>query len=67
MGALADLAAEGKIRDIGPSEAWIDKIGAPTPSIRSIPACSRRSAVDPRNQEGQVLSVLRELNIGRVA
>jgi len=66
VGALADLVAEGKIRHIGLSEAWVDNIRR-AHAVHPITALQSEYSLWTRDQEGQVLSVLRELNIGLVA
>ena len=66
VGALADLVAEGKIRHIGLSEAWVDNIRR-AHAVHPITALQSEYSLWTRDQEGQVLSVLRELGIGFVA
>jgi aryl-alcohol dehydrogenase-like predicted oxidoreductase len=66
VGALADLVSEGKIRHIGLSEAWVDNIRR-AHAVHPITALQSEYSLWTRDQEGQVLSVLRELNIGLVA
>jgi aryl-alcohol dehydrogenase-like predicted oxidoreductase len=66
VGALADLVAEGKIRHIGLSEAWVDNIRR-AHAVHPITALQSEYSLWTRDQEGQVLPVLRELNIGLVA
>jgi aryl-alcohol dehydrogenase-like predicted oxidoreductase len=66
VGALADLVSEGKIRHIGLSEAWVDNIRR-AHAVHPITALQSEYSLWTRDQEGPVLSVLRELNIGLVA
>ncbi len=66
VGAMAELVAEGKVRHLGLSEAW-------TPTIRRahathpITALQSEYSLWTRDQEDEVLPVLRELGIGFVA
>ena len=66
VGALADLVAEGKIRHIGLSEAWVDNIRR-AHAVHPITALQSEYSLWTRDQEEQVLPVLRELGIGFVA
>jgi aryl-alcohol dehydrogenase-like predicted oxidoreductase len=66
VGALADLVAEGKIRHIGLSEAWVDNIRR-AHAVHPITALQSEYSLWTRDQEKQVLPVLRELGIGLVA
>src|SRR6202044_785561 len=66
VGALAELVTEGKIGHIGLSEAWVDNIRR-AHAVHPITALQSEYSLWTRDQEGQVLSVLRELNIGLVA
>jgi aryl-alcohol dehydrogenase-like predicted oxidoreductase len=66
VGTLADLVAEGKIRHIGLSEAWVDNIRR-AHSVHPITALQSEYSLWTRDQEDQVLAVLRELGIGFVA
>jgi aryl-alcohol dehydrogenase-like predicted oxidoreductase len=66
VGALADLVSEGKIGHIGLSEAWVDNIRR-AHAVHPITALQSEYSLWTRDQEGQVLSVLRELGIGLVA
>jgi len=65
MGALADLVAQGKIRHVGLSEAWIDTIRR-AHAVHPLTALQSEYSLWTREQE-QVLPVLRELGIGLVA
>ena len=66
VGALAELVSEGKIGHIGLSEAWVDNIRR-AHAVHPITALQSEYSLWTRDQEGQVLSVLRELGIGLVA
>ncbi|MGZ4138281.1 MAG: aldo/keto reductase [Actinomycetota bacterium] len=65
VGALAELVAEGKVRHIGLSEAWIDTIRR-AHAVHPIAALQSEYSLWTRDQE-EVLPVLRELGIGLVA
>ena len=64
IGALAELVAEGKIRHIGLSEAWIDTIRR-AHAVHPITALQSEYSLWTRDQE-QLLPLLRELGIGFV-
>ncbi len=66
VGALADLVAEGKVRHIGLSEAWVETIRR-AHAVHPITALQSEYSLWTRDQEEQVLPVLRELGIGFVA
>ena len=66
VGALADLVTEGKIGHIGLSEAWVDNIRR-AHAVHPITALQSEYSLWTRDQEGEVLSALRELGIGLVA
>jgi aryl-alcohol dehydrogenase-like predicted oxidoreductase len=66
VGALAELVAEGKIRHIGLSEAWVDNIRR-AHAVHPITALQSEYSLWTRDQEQDVLPVLRELGIGFVA
>src|SRR5882757_3325568 len=66
VGALAELVAEGKIRHIGLSEAWVDTIRR-AHAVHPITALQSEYSLWTRDQEPEVLPVLRELGIGLVA
>jgi aryl-alcohol dehydrogenase-like predicted oxidoreductase len=66
VGTLADLVAEGKIRHIGLSEAWVDTIRR-AHAVHPITALQSEYSLWTRDQEEEVLPVLRELGIGFVA
>ncbi|MDT5077861.1 MAG: hypothetical protein QOJ80_2498 [Mycobacterium sp.] len=66
VGALAELVAEGKIRHIGLSEAWVNNIRR-AHAVHPITALQSEYSLWTRDQEQDVLPVLRELGIGFVA
>ena len=65
VGALAELVAEGKIRHIGLSEAWVDTIRR-AHAVHPITALQSEYSLWTRDPEEEVLPVLRELRIGFV-
>jgi aryl-alcohol dehydrogenase-like predicted oxidoreductase len=66
VGALADLVREGKVRHIGLSEAWVGTIRR-AQAVHPITALQSEYSLFTRDQEEEVLPVLRELGIGFVA
>ena len=66
VGALAELVAEGKVRHIGLSEAWVATIRR-AHAVHPITALQSEYSLWTRDQEEQVLPLLRELGIGFVA
>jgi aryl-alcohol dehydrogenase-like predicted oxidoreductase len=66
VGTLADLVAEGKVGHIGLSEAWVETIRR-AHAVHPVTALQSEYSLWTRDQEEQVLPVLRELNIGFVA
>ena len=66
VGALAALVAEGKIRHIGLSEAWVGTIRR-AHAVHPITALQSEYSLFTRDQEEEVLPLLRELGIGFVA
>src|ERR1700733_14900345 len=66
VGALAELVTEGKVRHIGLSEAWVGTIRR-AHAIHPITALQSEYSLWTRDQEPEVLPVLRELGIGLVA
>ena len=66
VGALAELVAEGKVRHIGLSEAWVGTIRR-AHAVHPITALQSEYSLWTRDQEEQVLPLLRELGIGFVA
>jgi aryl-alcohol dehydrogenase-like predicted oxidoreductase len=65
VGALAELVAEGKVRHIGLSEAWVDTIRR-AHAVHPITALQSEYSLWTRDPEPQVLPPLRELGIGFV-
>jgi aryl-alcohol dehydrogenase-like predicted oxidoreductase len=63
IGALAELVAEGKIRHIGLSEAWVDTIRR-AHAVHPITALQSEYSLWTRDQEPEVLPLLHELGIG---
>jgi aryl-alcohol dehydrogenase-like predicted oxidoreductase len=66
VGAVAELVAEGKVRHIGLSEAWVDTIRR-AHAVHPITALQSEYSLWTRDQEEKVLPLLRELGIGLVA
>jgi aryl-alcohol dehydrogenase-like predicted oxidoreductase len=66
VGTLAELVAEGKIGHIGLSEAWVNNIRR-AHAVHPITALQSEYSLWTRDQEQDVLPVLRELGIGFVA
>jgi aryl-alcohol dehydrogenase-like predicted oxidoreductase len=66
VGAVADLVREGKVRHIGLSEAWVDTIRR-AHAVHPITALQSEYSLFTRDQEQEVLPLLRELGIGFVA
>jgi aryl-alcohol dehydrogenase-like predicted oxidoreductase len=66
VGALAQLVREGKVRHIGLSEAWVDTIRRAR-AVHPITALQSEYSLFTRDQEAEVLPLLRELGIGFVA
>jgi aryl-alcohol dehydrogenase-like predicted oxidoreductase len=64
IGAVAELVAEGKVRHIGLSEAWVETIRR-AHSVHPITALQSEYSLWTRDQD-EVLPVLRELGIGLV-
>jgi aryl-alcohol dehydrogenase-like predicted oxidoreductase len=64
IGAVAELIAEGKVRHIGLSEAWLDTIRR-AHAVHPITALQSEYSLWTRDQD-EVLPVLRELGIGLV-
>jgi aryl-alcohol dehydrogenase-like predicted oxidoreductase len=65
VGALADLVAEGKVRHIGLSEAWVDTIRR-AHAVHPITALQSEYSLWTRDPEPEILPLLRELGIGFV-
>jgi len=66
VGALAELVDEGKVRHIGLSEAWVGTIRR-AHAVHPVTALQSEYSLFTRDQEDEVLPVLRELGIGFVA
>jgi aryl-alcohol dehydrogenase-like predicted oxidoreductase len=66
VGTLAELVEEGKIRYIGLSEAWTDTIRR-AHAVHPITALQSEYSLWTRDQEAEVLPLLRQLGIGFVA
>ncbi|MDM4139276.1 MULTISPECIES: aldo/keto reductase [Mycobacterium] len=66
VGALAELVAAGKIRHIGLSEVGVDTIRR-AHAVHPITAVQSEYSLWTRDQEDEILPVLRELGIGFVA
>ncbi len=66
VGALADLVKEGKVRHIGLSEAWVETIRR-AHAVHPVTALQSEYSLFTRDQEDEVLPLLRELGIGFVA
>jgi aryl-alcohol dehydrogenase-like predicted oxidoreductase len=66
VGAMAELVAEGKVRHIGLSEAWVGTIRR-AHAVHPVTALQSEYSLWTRDQEAEVLPLLRELGIGFVA
>ena len=66
VGALAELVDEGKVRHVGLSEAWVGTIRR-AQAVHPISALQSEYSLFTRDQEDEVLPLLRELGIGFVA
>ncbi len=66
VGALAELVSEGKVRHIGLSEAWVGTIRR-AHAVHPITALQSEYSLFTRDQEAEVLPLLRDLGIGFVA
>jgi len=66
VGALAELVSEGKVRHIGLSEAWVGTIRR-AHAVHPVTALQSEYSLFTRDQEDEVLPLLRELGIGFVA
>jgi aryl-alcohol dehydrogenase-like predicted oxidoreductase len=66
IGAAAELVAAGKVRYLGLSEAWVSTIRR-AHAVHPITALQSEYSLWTRDQEEQVLPLLRELGIGLVA
>jgi aryl-alcohol dehydrogenase-like predicted oxidoreductase len=65
VGTLTGLIAEGKVRHIGLSEAWVDTIRR-AHAVHPITALQSEYSLWTRDPEPEVLPLLRELGIGFV-
>jgi aryl-alcohol dehydrogenase-like predicted oxidoreductase len=65
VGTLAELIAEGKVRHIGLSEAWVDTIRR-AHAVHPITALQSEYSLWTRDPEPEVLPLLRDLGIGFV-
>jgi aryl-alcohol dehydrogenase-like predicted oxidoreductase len=65
IGAVGELVAQGKVRHIGLSEAWLDTIRR-AHAVHPITALQSEYSLWTRDQEPDVLPLLRELGIGFV-
>jgi aryl-alcohol dehydrogenase-like predicted oxidoreductase len=65
VGAVAELVAQGKVRHIGLSEAWVDTIRR-AHAVHPITALQSEYSLWTRDPEEQVLPLLRQLGIGFV-
>ncbi len=65
IGALAELVAEGKIRHIGLSEAWVGNIRR-AHAVHPVTALQSEYSLWTRDPEQEVLPLLSELRIGFV-
>ena len=65
IGVLAELVAEGKVRHLGLSEAWVGTIRR-AHAVHPITALQSEYSLWTRDPEDDVLPVLRELGIGFV-
>jgi aryl-alcohol dehydrogenase-like predicted oxidoreductase len=65
VGTLAELVAEGKIRHIGLSEAWVGTIRR-AHAVHPVTALQSEYSLWTRDPEDEVFPVLRELGIGFV-
>jgi aryl-alcohol dehydrogenase-like predicted oxidoreductase len=65
VGAVAELIAEGKVRHIGLSEAWVDNIRR-AHAVHPITALQSEYSLWTRDPRDEVLPVLAELGIGFV-
>jgi aryl-alcohol dehydrogenase-like predicted oxidoreductase len=65
VGTLAELVAEGKVRHIGLSEAWVETIRR-AHAVHPVTALQSEYSLWTRDPEKEVLPVLSELGIGFV-
>ena len=65
VGALAELVAEGKVRHVGLSEAWVETIRR-AHAVHPVTALQSEYSLWTRDPEDEVFPVIRELGIGFV-
>jgi aryl-alcohol dehydrogenase-like predicted oxidoreductase len=65
VGTMAELVAEGKVRHIGLSEAWVNTIRR-AHAVHPVTALQSEYSLWTRDPEPEVLPLLRELGIGFV-
>jgi aryl-alcohol dehydrogenase-like predicted oxidoreductase len=65
VGTLAELVAEGKVRHIGLSEAWVNTIRR-AHAVHPVTALQSEYSLWTRDPEPEILPLLRELEIGFV-
>ncbi len=66
IGAAAELVTQGKVRHLGLSEAWLPTVRR-AHAVHPITALQSEYSLWTRDQEAQMLPLLRELGIGLVA
>jgi len=66
VGVLSELVIEGKVRHIGLSEAWVGTVRR-AHAVHPVTALQSEYSLWTRDQEAEMLPVLRELGIGFVA
>jgi len=66
VGAAAELVKQGKVRYLGLSEAWLDTVRR-AHAVHPIAALQSEYSLWTRDQEGEMLPLLRERGIGLVA
>jgi len=66
VGAAAELVKQGKVRYLGLSEAWLDTVRR-AHAVHPIAALQSEYSLWTRDQEAEMLPLLRELGIGLVS
>ena len=66
VGAAAELVKQGKVRYLGLSEAWLDTVRR-AHAVHPIAAVQSEYSLWTRDQEAEMLPLLRELGVGLVA
>jgi aryl-alcohol dehydrogenase-like predicted oxidoreductase len=66
VGVLSELVREGKVRHIGLSEAWVGTVRR-AHAVHPVTALQSEYSLWTRDQEAEMLPLLRELRIGFVA